>query len=236
MGCWRSWRRPFIRVLMRVPLGFVVEGVCEYQAFQSFVRKGVAAGHGQLPIANAWGNGGLRKRLEEHLIDVIKVNHPYVVIVALDLRDALAEGNYADCAELRVHLQDRVDGWLEQMRAGGKLSPLPDRIVVVIQSPLFEAWLTADPTGLLAKNGKSYDGPEYEDVDTEIGDHFRWLSQRVPGGYSKSAGRVQTLAKSLNPHAMARQSRSFRKFWKEVLAAYATWAECTGQQFFVNRA
>jgi hypothetical protein len=219
---------------MRVPLGFVVEGVCEYQSFQSFVRKGVSAGHGLLPIANAWGNGGLRKRLEEHLIEVIKVNHPYVIIVALDLKDALAEGKHTDCAQLRVELQARVDAWLKQTGEGGKLAPLPDRIVVVIQAPVFEAWLTADPAGLHAKSGKKYQGPEYNDVDTEIKDHVHWLSQRVSGGYSKSAGRVHPVAKSLNPHVMAQSSRSFRKFWKEVLAAYATWAEGTGQPFVVN--
>lgn len=216
---------------MRVPLGFIVEGVCEFQSFESIVRKGISASHGRLPVVNAWGNGGLRKRLEEHLTAVTRVNHPVVVIVALDLRDALAEGKHADCAQLRADLQARAGAWLGSVQDNVKLVPLPEKIVVVIQTPVFEAWLTADPVGLQQCTRRKSVRHGYTNVDDEIVSHRAWLNEHVSGGYTKSPVQVHRMAKCLHPARMAEQSRSFAKFWKEVLSAYHAWAAETGSEF-----
>jgi len=221
---------------MRVPIGFVVEGGCEHTSFECIVRKGIAATHGELPAVNAWGNGGLRKRLEEHLVSVVKVRSPVVVIVALDMKDALKEGSYADCEALRLDVQARADRWLESVKHNEKLQPLPKRIVVVIQAPVFEAWLTADPDGLIVMTGEPAAAHSFQNVDVEIASHKAWLEQHLPNGYSKSPVHVTRVVKSLHPSRMAQRSRSFRKFWKEVVAAYGAWEIATGSPFLVQDA
>ena len=216
---------------MRVPIGFVVEGVCEYQSFESIIRKGISAAHGRLPLANAWGNGGLRKRLEEHLVEVIKVNHPVVIIAALDMRDALAEGNYTGCAELRMELQERADRFLRNTKGSATLHPLPLRAVIIVQTPAFESWLTADPLGLQSVLSKKPNVAGIRNVDEEIQNHRLWLAKHVSGGYSKSPAQVHRLVKNLHPARMARHSRSFAKFWKEVVGAYQDWSQLSGMPF-----
>jgi hypothetical protein len=215
-------------------VGFIVEGVCEFQSFECFIRKGVAAVYGRLPIVNAWGNGGVRKRLEEHLVQVVRASHPVVVIVALDMRDALEEGAYASCAELRADLQVRADAWLAGIDASSVLRPLPQRIVVVVQAPLFEGWLTADPAGLHGHTGKRSVLHHYENVDESIRSPGTWLNDRLPNGFTKSPILVLAIAKALHPARMAIRSRSFRKFWKEVVQAFRDWETVTGNTFVVQ--
>lgn len=221
---------------MRLPIGFVVEGVGEFHAYQPIVRKGITAAHGQIPIANAFGNGTIRKSLEDKLIEVVKTGYPVVVIVTLDVRDALADPRYDHCADVRRDLQDRADRWLDEMRRHGTLVPLPERIVVVLQAPAFEAWLISDFDGLQAY-GLKRGAERYscEDVDTGIRQPKRWLEQNLSGGFNKRPQEVVRVVKALHPIRMERSSRSFRKFWKEVLNGYKDWARITGGVYVENR-
>lgn len=217
---------------MRVPLGFVVEGLCEHQTYELLIRRGIAAPHGKMPIANAWGNGGVRKDLEERLVEVVKVGHPCAVIVTLDMQDALDEGAFETCEVMRLSLQERCDHWLKSARGNGKLSPLPEHIVVVIQAPVFEVWLAADVEGLhhLAAK-KNAPRPQWGNVDSELSKPVDWLDRYVSGGFRKKPQEAHRLAKVLHPARMARSSRSFEKFWKEVHRGYQVWSAITGAEY-----
>jgi hypothetical protein len=104
---------------------------------------------------------------------------------------------------------------------------------VVVQVPLFEAWLTADPAGLLAVPGvhESQCQHDHNNVDSDIVRHDVWLKMAVPGYVKRPANAIRIVS-CLHPERMAMRSRSFRKCWKEVGLAYEQWAELNNRVVF----
>jgi hypothetical protein len=219
-------------LVARPPIGFVVEGTTEYNSYASLVCRCVSGGQTlYLPIANAKGNSRVIAELEELLEDLVATYHPMVVIVSLDERDPIREGVFASCAELRKSLQERCDVWLARESISGRFFPLPDQIFVVIQCPAFESWLLADLHGLASAIAVVHDIDttlEWSDVDQEVRNPGEWLAPHVhPQVRLKPLGAAK-IVRFLDPAIMELRSRSFRKFAKEVRAAYRTWASRCG--------
>jgi hypothetical protein len=101
--------------------------------------------------------------------------------------------------------------------------PMPARISVVVQVPRFEAWLTADPVALANSEliQPGFTPHTYADVDTQISNHRDYLMLALRRGFRKRPAEIARISKLLRPTEMARHSRSFQKFWKEVTKAYA---------------
>lgn len=205
-----------------IPLGLIVEGAGEYYGLDDFVRKGFGVPYRPLPINNAAGIGRITRNLEQLLIDLIRVKHPRTVLVCLDMADVVPRP-FGSCTEMREALEARAAELLRTHAGNLGLHPLPNRICVIVQVPAFEAWLAADPEGLvdagLARAG--FVPHAFQNVDVEINDHRSYLRSALRDGYHKRQAEVAKLTKCLRPEVMAMRSRSFGKFWKEVTAAHS---------------
>jgi hypothetical protein len=216
----------------RPPIGFVVEGTTEYNSYPSIVCRCVAKGITlRLPIANARGSTRLIGELEELIEDLVATNHPMVIVVTLDERDPIEDGAFDSCADLRSSLQTRCDDWLAHAHSSGRLFPLPDRIVVVIQCPSFEAWLIADITGLARVAtvvGNVDTTIQWIDVDSEVENPGIWLGRLVHSHVKLKPLGAATIARRVDPAIIELKSRSFKKFAKEIRAAYELWVRGCG--------
>jgi len=220
--------------LSRPPVGFIVEGTGEYLAYGNIVRKGVRAAHGKLPIVNSYGCTALLHDLEQSLVDLTLAHHPVTIIVTLDMRDPIQAAIFPDCLSLRTALQDRADRWLaEAIQNGVPTGPLPDTVRIVIQVQTFESWLVADAEGLRRAPPirKNFAGHACSDVDSELeATTFLKDSCKRPTNL-KHRDFVLQLSRCIKPQRAAASSRSFRKFWDEVVKAYERWREVTGEAF-----
>jgi hypothetical protein len=205
--------------IQRPCLGFIVEGYGELNSYRSIVQRVLERPIGHIPVSNGEGCGNLVKHLESKLRDLVKTWHPAHIIVTLDGRDLCDLCADDNCPRLRENLQGRADTWLAQQHAAGALVPLPESIVVVLQDRAFESWLIADLDGLrLALDFVHIENePKWTNVDAQIRNPGAWLDDRLlPGVRLKDPMLPKNLMKYLTPTAMAQNSRSFRKFWKEV--------------------
>ena len=190
----------------RPPIGFIIEGRGEYVSYPSLVCRILGKEVGRIPRNEVrYGCGEISANLDEHLLDLVRVAHPYVVIVTVDLVDF--KDQFADCVALIDHIQSMANDWLERMRTHPKMSPLPQYIKVVLQIQKFEGWLASDDFGLF-NNGLLVDGytPHfYNDTDTEIEKPHRHLKDILIDLDPKNPEDVKKIVAALNVDAVERQ-------------------------------
>jgi len=69
----------------RPPIGFIVEGHGEYNCYPSLVSRIVDGDGFKIPRVNAMGCGNIVRHLDRQLRPLVLADHPYRVIVTLDL-------------------------------------------------------------------------------------------------------------------------------------------------------
>ena len=214
---------------MRPPLALLVEGRGEFEALPRLIRRGILGGHGAIEASRSQGTGDLVANLEDKLARLVQSAHPCAVIVTVDSADVRNDLRIANCAVACAELQERANRWLVTAALIPRLAPVPRAVTIVLQHPELEAWLLADPEGLadlfMKETGRPLPNVAVPaQIDMLDGGHDRILSSLVYGGYRKKQPEVARISKHLCPRRMVLRSRSFAKFWKEVLAAYSVWA------------
>lgn len=207
---------------MTVPLGLIVEGAGEFHALPNLIRKAFPSPYAPLPVVNAGGIGNIVSNLEQLLVDLVRLHHPRRVIITLDKADVVGS-LFTSCENLRISLEDRCATWLAAHAGNFGLHPLPEAIVTVVQTPLFEAWLMADCRSFEAAEltVAGFTPHTFDNVDAAPVNHRDFLHRSLVGGYRKRPSEVTRLSKAIDPYAAANFSRSFRKFMKEVAVAYS---------------
>lgn len=212
-------------VSLRPPIGFIVEGHCEYHAYPSIIAKITGNRYLNIRIENARGSGSILRRLEEHLDDLVKVWHPYSVIITTDLWETIKEGIFESCADLCKSLNKRIWDWLNMRRGADVFSPLPNDIEVVIQIQSFETWLVSDIEGLrMSGMFRLEDNLGWGNVDDEVPNPCHWLRMRQLTTFDiKNPRTAATLASFFKIPNMVNSSKSFSKFYREVTRKYQSW-------------
>lgn len=212
-------------VTQRPPLGFIVEGLCEYYAYPSIIAKITGQRYLNIRIENARGCGGILNRLEEHLDDLVKIYHPFSIIVTIDLWEIIDEGRFRNCAELWSCLKKRVVNWLNSRCGSEKFYPLPNDIEVVIQIQSLESWLISDIDGL--KKSQMFnidDSLIWHNVDEEVPNPYEWIKTRRLTIFDvKNPKTAKTIVSFLTIPNMVNSSKSFSKFFREVVSKYKCW-------------
>lgn len=197
------------------PLGFIVEGHCEYESIPSFVGK--TLGYFNFPIQNARGIGNILNNLDQELLFLIKSSKPKNIIITLDANDAIDQGLCNTCVELKEIVLEKAYNFLESQQSGSLT--LPEKIIVVIADKTFDSWICSDIEGL-----KSCELIESEsitetftNVDQEIHDPVGWIKSKLKLSVDpKNRRHRKTLASSIFPMRGRNFSPSFNKFLKEV--------------------
>lgn len=199
-----------------IKVAFIVEGHGEYDTFLSFASK--ILGPVYFPISNAKGIGNIIKNTGDELLKVIKLCKPEKVIITLDYREALRENLVNDCIELKEKIYANCSQFIESQKNGSL--QMPSEIIVIIADKTYESWLCADFEGL--KNNSLINSEliteTYQNVDDEIPNPNSWLKSKLKSGtdLKKKANRKQ-IASTMRPDIASQNSRSFRKFYKEIM-------------------
>lgn len=215
-----------MNIAARPPIGFIVEGFGEYEAYPALTSRIAGAAGFHIPRVNAKGFGGITSGLSENMDDLVRLYHPYTVIVTLDLVDVIRRDMFADCAEVRESIEAQLRTWAKERANRREFQPLPETCVVVIQVPKFESWWLADPQSLLARGLFEFrlDECEWSNVDSEVPNPARWLEDRLKSSINmKSQSLGNEILCSHDLARMVSMSRSFQKFEKEVRLAYERW-------------
>jgi len=213
-----------VPLVSRPPIGFIVEGHGEYNCYPSLVCRIVQGSGFSVPRVNAGGYGRITRHLPDQLRDLVLAHHPYHVIITLDLKDVLDAGLYGSCGELRTDLEHQAREWLASSHEAPRLQPLPERISVVIQVQKFESWMIADIGGLRQAGYLGVEEAQPVNVDDHVTDPTSWLRARMlPGLNHKDPRCAKKVISCLDPRVIRVNSRSFDKFYREVLSSYAGW-------------
>ncbi len=213
----------------RPPIGFVVEGDDEYHSYPSLV-VGITGEHGfKIPRLNAGGCGAITRDLPAQLRDMTLAEHPYQILVTVDLIDVIRAGLYSNCAELLEDLSKQAADWLISAASDPRLQPLPLAVRIVIQIPKFESWLIADTDGFCGAVGQQLQNTIFADVDAEVPDPVKWIrSVFGPDVRIKNPRTVRRIVTKLDTSVMKARSRSFDKFYREVVSLYGEWCRVCG--------
>lgn len=215
-----------VTLLNRPPIGFVVEGVIEYTCYPSVVCRIVNGTGFKIPRANAGGNGDIVRHLGKELEGLVLTNHPYTVIITLDLKDVLKAELFNSCKGLCVDLENQVEEWLASSQGDPRLQPLPERIVIVIQVQKFESWMIADVEGLKKSGCLKTDLPQYSNTDREVPNPATLLKKHMlPGKDPKDPKCAKSIISCLEPSVIRLHSPSFNKFCREVESSYHCWRQ-----------
>jgi hypothetical protein len=210
----------------RPPVGFVVEGYGEFYSYPSLVCRVLDVNGIKVPCSKApSGCGQVFDNLIVELENLVKVDHPYAVIVTVDYVDLRNRVN--NCREAVEHLQTTANDWLNRMRTQGRFLPLPEHIRVVLQMKKFESWLASDEQGL-ADSGlliEGYTPKIYKNTDDDIGNPYPHLKTILSNLDPKKPRDAKKIVTALNVGKVEAQSRSFRKFAQEVRDTYRLWEE-----------
>lgn len=184
-------------------ISLIVEGHGDTFAAPALIRRIAGElgyyGHLEIPRPFRLSRG---KMVKEHelmpAVDLMnrKAGEDGVVLIILDADD--------DCP---VDLTSSIESWL---------SSRPHlHAVVVVANKEFECWYLASAEALRGVRGLSDSATCPADPDS-IRDGKGWLGARMPQGYSETLDQA-AFASQLNIE-QAVQSRSFRKFLKELIA------------------
>ena len=213
----------------RPPIGFIVEGDAEYHCYPSLVARIAGASGFKIPRLNAGGCGAIVRDLQTQLRDITIAEHPYQVVVTLDLLDVVQAGLYPTCAELVSALSAQSAAWLASSAADERVQPTPEKIKIVIQVPKFESWLVADIPGLAIAIGKEAPGLTSGNVDSEISDPVEWIRTVFgPEVRIKTPRTAREIVSRLDPDVIRANSHSFDKFHREVALSYHEWCTACG--------
>ena len=207
----------------RPALGFIVEGHGEYRCYPSLYARIVGC-QVRVPIVNAGGYGSVVKNIQRHLTDLFRGAKPLHVIITIDLKDVINDGIFKDCKCLCEHLSYEATDWLKKAVRDIRLPPLPEKISVVIQIPKFEAWLLSDVASLKRDGHIKADAPVIVDADGYQDDPCKYLNDNLCNEVDiKNPLVAKSLFSSVTPCDMRLASRSFNKFYREVLSFHKDW-------------
>jgi hypothetical protein len=211
-------------VLGRPPVGFVVEGRAEYDCYPSLVCRVLGASGFKVPRVNAGGYGTIVRHLPDQLRSLTLTDHPFHIIVTLDLRDVLENGLFADCGALCLDLRRQAREWLASAQRNARLHPLPELISIVVQVQQFESWVIADTQGLMQSGYLESEPPQCSNVDDTIENPAAWVRKHMVAGHNlKSPACARRAISCLDPGAMRQHSPSFDKFCRELSSSYSSW-------------
>lgn len=213
----------------RPPIGFVVEGQGEFNAYPSLVARITGALGVHFPCVNAGGYGNIVRHVDEYVDRLVRYKHPFHVIVTVDLRDVIRDGLFSSCRELRSELVNKIQRWQQLSEQKDCLQPLPECITVVVQVQMLESWVIADVSSLQKVGYAKPDVTQPLDVDGTIDNPETWLGRHVSRYTSlKDPTKAKEIMGLLDPHSMRKHSHSFDKFYRTVQAAYWRWCDQCG--------
>lgn len=213
-------------ITIRPPIGFIVEGMGEYNSYPSLFSRIVNNDHLYIPRINSGGYGGITSNLKEHLSDITLAYHPYTLFITLDLIDVIKANLFNDCSALFDHLILQKNDWLLNAKHDNRMAPLPEYIQIVIQIQKFETWMISDVTGLIDAGFISPSVSSIKDVDNFITDPCSWLEDNSTQPLNtKNPAVAKTIISSIDPNVMKDNSLSFNKFYREVQKYYALWEQ-----------
>lgn len=203
-----------------LPLGLIVEGHGEYESFPSLIYKILKRQPGEVPRVNAWGIGGIvkREKLHENINSIARLKPLKRLIVCIDLEECLKEGICSDCQDLKNILDGHISSWLDGARSDQRIALIP-QIVTVIQIKKFENWMISDVASLVSL-GMFGEVEQDTDVDNLNPTNYIRLNA-VQDFNSKNPKFVKSVISALDPDVMKVHSRSFNKFYREVVSAYS---------------
>jgi len=215
--------------VLRPPIGFVVEGHGEFNCYPSLVHRIVGARGFKIPRVNAGGYGNLVRNLGDQLRALVLADHPSNIIVTVDLRDVIRENLYATCAELVSAMNQQAAEWYAQASSDGRMTPMPNRITVVVQVQEFESWILADLQSVTNCGYALHEQHDFSNVDEEVPNPSTWLLNQVePAINLKNPRLAKSIVTQLNVDEMRKNSPSFDKFHREVMASYGNWSAAAG--------
>lgn len=200
---------------MSFEAGFIVEGHCERDSLLSFISKII--GNHYFPISNAQGIGNITKNVHKELLFLCKAK-PKKVFVLLDYREAEREGLVSNCIELKELVQEQCESFMNSQQNGSM--HLPDQITVIIVDKTYETWLCSDYEGLKTNEliNETLITETYTNVDIEIPNPSKWINSKLHENIDlKKRENRKTIAKTMRPEIAKDNSRSFRKFYEEIL-------------------
>ncbi len=216
-----------MQIINQPPIGFIVEGHGEQITFPGIMSRICNIKNAFIPVVNARGFGGIINNLEEHLDDLVRVRHPFVIIITLDLQDVINDGEIDTCSELITYLNEKVQPWIEKRKENPIFLPFPVKIVTVIQIQKFESWWIADIYGLASITEFSIDPEKFswDNVDIEIENPSKFLKEVCAKKVNlKSPSLAKKIFSVLNFDIIREKSRSFDKFCREIENAYNMWS------------
>ena len=215
-----------ITLLNRPPIGFIVEGRGEYNCYPSLVCRIIDSSGFKVPRVNAGGYGNILRHLRDQLQALVLADHPFHVIVTVDLKEVIELGLHSDCRQLRADLEKQAKDWLVNARCDHRLQPLPELITVVVQVQKFESWMIADVSSLRESGCLRAEEPQFSNVDEEIRDPAAWLRNRIsPALNFKNPKCAKCIISCLDLTVVRKHSPSFDKFHREVLSSYNCWCQ-----------
>ncbi len=215
----------------RPPVGFIVEGRGEFDSYPSILSKIIGASFLNLPRINARGNGGIIRRLHEHLADIVTTHKPVSVMVTVDLVDLIDQGVVSTCAELLEIILSDLEEWCKDNSSLPKYLPFPEKFSVVIQIPKFESWLIADKHSLWQYGYiRESDGEErWTNVDQQVRNPHQWFRDvSLESLDLKQPMICKEVAGCINIDVVKTVSPSFDKFYREVRKLYDHWQSKCG--------
>jgi len=217
---------------IRPPVGFIVEGTGEWASYPSIVTSICGCSGFKIPRVNAEGCGNITGHLSEHLDDMASVDAPMAMMVTVDLRDVLRNGSFSDCITLKKHLHTLCEQWMATRRLDPRFAGrLPAEIVVVIQVQCFESWLLADSESLVVAGYLKRDaiGVPLTEVDGTVLNPSAYIDDNGTEFFRpKAPACVKSVCSNISTIEMERNSRSFRKFAKEVRRLVVIWQTNNG--------
>lgn len=207
----------------RPPIGFIVEGHGEYNSYPSLFCKINNISGVKIPVVNAGGCGSIIRNIDEQLTSLMMTDSPENVIVTVDLKDAIYQGFAKDKNELVALISDNISAWKEKAGVDGRLEPLPDNIVFVVQVRKFESWIISDVEGL--KKAEIVRSDVSQPLNAEdIIEPTKWLKDSLKIDVNiKSPIFAKKVVAALNPSVMVQHSQSFMQFYNECKLMAERW-------------
>jgi hypothetical protein len=214
----------------RHPLGFIVEGHGEYNAFPTMVVK-ILGCRLFVPIANAGGCGAITNNLSQQLYDFLLIYNSQFLYICIDLIDVIKANQFSNCSELLTHLQNEIHHFETHIYPyHPNLKPLPDKIGVIIQIPKFESWMLSDFSSLAVNQYIDPTLTQIQDVDNQIPNPSSWIINNFTdtGFDPKNPMSAKRLLSVLDPTVMRTNSFSYDKYFREIESSYKNWLSDCG--------
>ena len=214
----------------RHPLGFIVEGHGEYNAFPSMVTN-ITGYKIYVPILNAGGFGAITNNLSQQLIDFLLMYEAQFLFVCIDLIDVKKANLFHSCNELLKHLNNKIKHFETHTYPNfSRLNPLPEKIGVIIQIQKFETWMLSDFSSLVDNQYIDSSLTQLEDVDNQIQNPNSWIMDNFLNKAfdPKNPNHAKQLLGGLDPSIMRTNSHSYDKYCREIEIGFNKWCSDCG--------